>query len=119
MLSNPLTVNRENQMQMYRTREEVLNAMADSLRSSVQVIDEGETLAERERERCAIVGVVKYYLAQLAYFGAPDGPTLEKLSKANAAMRKRLMEIACGEAIQPAVHAGAGLSEAQEILNEK
>lgn len=45
--------------------------------------------------------------------------TVRRLSNANAVMLRRLAEIATGEAYQPVIHAGAGIREAEEILNDK
>lgn len=61
-------------MQLFRTEKEVLDAMIVSLRKSIETIDRGKTLDEREYERAALVGTVKYYLSQLGFFhDKPDG----------------------------------------------
>lgn len=42
---------------------------------------------------------------------------VERLIKANSVLRVRLCDIAAGVAIQPQLHAAAGIKEADEILN--
>ena len=59
-------------MRLYQTREQVLERLVESLKESIEVIDNGK-MEERDSERYALVGKVKYYLEQLAYFDpGPD-----------------------------------------------
>ena len=63
-------------------------------------------------------------VCQVEYWGAQCTieelrKTVEKLTRANAVLRGRLADIASDSAFQPALHAAAGISEADEILNSK
>ncbi len=42
---------------------------------------------------------------------------VDRLLRAHAVMRRRLLEIASGEVLQPAIHAGAAFHEIDEIQN--